>query len=235
MFIPMWLVSLLPEPRRTRWFFMLARGWMKVFMPLLFCPVRRKGLEYFEPGVNYIVVCNHNSLMDVPVTTPGVPGLNKTLAKVEMARTPLFGVMYKIGSVLVDRKDENSRRHSYEEMKEVLAMGMHMILYPEGTRNKTDQPLKSFYDGAFSLAIDTQHPIMPAVLFHTREILPPGRIFYALPHVIDFHFLPPISTKGLGKDDMPVLKEKVFKAMWEYIEQYREQRTAGAPGLSAQA
>ncbi|GAA0551677.1 lysophospholipid acyltransferase family protein [Chitinophaga japonensis] len=218
MLLPMWIVSLLPEPRRTRWFFVLARGWMKVFMPLVFCPVRRKGLEYFEPGVNYIVVCNHNSLMDVPVTTPGVPGLNKTLAKIEMARIPLFGIMYRIGSVLVDRQDEQSRRNSYEQMKEVLAMGMHMILYPEGTRNKTGQPLKSFYDGAFSLAIDTQRPIMPAVLFHTRKILPPGRIFYALPHRIDFHFLPPIQTQGLGKDDMPALKERVFRIMWDYIE-----------------
>jgi len=188
-------------------------------MPLAFCPVRRKGLEYFEPGVNYIVVCNHNSLMDVPVTTPGVPGLNKTLAKIEMSKTPLFGMMYKIGSVLVDRKSEESRHHSYEEMKEVLNMGMHMVLYPEGTRNKTDQPLKAFYDGAFSLAVDTQRPIMPAVLFHTRKILPPGRIFYALPHRIDFHFLPPVSTQGLSKDDMPALKEKIFRMMWDYIEE----------------
>lgn len=218
-FIPMWLVSLLRGPKRMRWFFVVARGWTKVLMPLLFCPVRRKGLEYFEPGVNYVVVCNHNSLMDVPVTTPGVPGMNKTLAKIEMSRLPLFGMMYKIGSVLVDRKDEQSRHQSYEEMKEVLNMGMHMLLYPEGTRNKTDQPLKSFYDGAFSLAIDTQRPIMPAVIFHTRKILPPGRIFYALPHRIDFHFLPPVSTKGLSKDDMPALKEKIFRTMWDYIEE----------------
>jgi len=224
MYIPMWVISRLPEPERTRRFFPLVRGWMKIFMPMLFCPVRRKGLENFEPGVTYVVVCNHNSLMDVPVTTPGVPGYHKTLAKIEMARTPLFGIMYKIGSVLVDRKDESSRHRSYEEMKQVLNMGMHMTLYPEGTRNKTNDPLKSFYDGAFSLAIDTQHSIMPAVLFNTRKILPPGRFFYALPHRVDFHFLPPISTKGLTKDDLPALKEKVFKIMWDYIEDHNSKK-----------
>lgn len=218
-FIPMWIISRLPEPAKFRWFFALVRGWMGVFMPLVFCPVRRKGLQHFEPGVNYVVVCNHNSLMDVPVTTPGVPGMHKTLAKIEMIKTPLFGMMYKIGSVLVDRQSEESRHRSYEEMKEILERGMHMTLFPEGTRNKTDQPLKSFYDGAFSLAIETQHPIMPAVLFHTRKILPPGRIFYALPHRIDFHFLPPVPTKGLSKDDVPALKEKVFRMMWDYIEE----------------
>ncbi len=140
-----------------------------------------------------------------------MPGLNKTLAKIEMARLPLFGMIYKIDSVLVNRKDEDSRRQSYEEMKQVLQSGMHMILYPEGTRNKTDLPLTEFYDGAFNLAIDAQHPVMPAVLFHTRKILPPGRIFHALPHVIDFHFLPPVPTQGLSQEDMPALKEQVFK------------------------
>jgi 1-acyl-sn-glycerol-3-phosphate acyltransferase len=219
--IPIWLISFLPEPRKTRWFIVLAKCWMEVYLPLVFCPLRRKGREHFEPGMNYVIVCNHNSMMDVPVTTGGTPGANKTLAKAEMARLPLFGIMYKIGSVLVDRKSEESRRQSYEEMKAVLDMGMHMILYPEGTRNKTDQPLKSFYDGAFSLAIDTQRPIMPAVLFHTRKIFPPGRTFYALPHRIDYHFLPPVPTRGLSKDDVPMLKEQIFKQMWDYIESYK--------------
>lgn len=219
--LPAWIISFYPDPRKTRYFLNMSRIWMQFFMPLVFCTVRRKGLHYFEQGQTYVVVCNHNSLMDVPVTTPGVPGVNKTLAKKEMAAIPLFGIMYKIGSVLVDRKDDHSRRQSYEDMKAVLGKGMHMVLYPEGTRNKTANPLKSFYDGAFSLAIDTQLPIMPSVLFHTRKILPPGRVLYALPHAIDFHFLPPVPTTGLTRDDIPVLKEKVFKLMWDYIESYR--------------
>ena len=96
-------------------------------------------------------------------------------------------------------------------------MGVHMLLYPEGTRNKTDDPLKSFYDGAFSLAIDTQQPIMPAAIFNTRKILP-GKSFFAWPHRIDIHFLPPISTEGLTPEDLPALKEQVFKIMWDHIE-----------------
>jgi 1-acyl-sn-glycerol-3-phosphate acyltransferase len=226
MILPTWIISLYPEPRKTRYFLGMARIWMRFFMPMVFCPVRRKGLDHFQPGQNYVIVCNHNSMMDVPVTTPGIPGLNKTLAKKEMAAIPLFGMMYRIGSVLVDRKDEHSRRQSYDDMKEVLSLGMHMVLYPEGTRNKTNDPLKSFYDGAFSLAIDTQHPIIPAILFHTRKILPPGRTLYALPHAIDFHFLPPVPTNGLTKDDVPVLKEKVFRLMWDYIEATNHRRSS---------
>src|SRR6185436_5631575 len=103
----------------------------------------------FKNGENYIVVCNHNSFMDVPLTTPFIPGPNKTIAKIEMAKIPLFGLIYQRGSVLVDRKNEESRKNSYIKMKDVLQMGMHMCIYPEGTRNKTTAPLQPFHNGAF--------------------------------------------------------------------------------------
>jgi len=61
---------------------------MSVFLPLAGCPLRVKGREHFSKGSTYIVVCNHNALVDVPVSTPFIPGGNKTIAKIEMARVP---------------------------------------------------------------------------------------------------------------------------------------------------
>lgn len=215
-FIPIWIFSLMPDPRKTRYFLNLGRVWMRFYMPLIGCPVFRKGLHHFAKGRQYVVVCNHNSLIDVPVTTPGVPGVNKTLAKASMARIPLFGMMYKIGGIMVDRSSEASRRDSVTKMKAALDMGMHMVLFPEGTRNRTGQPLKEFYDGAFNLAVDTQTPIMPSLLFNTLKIQVPGKFLYAWPHRIDYHFLEPVETTGLTRDDVPALKEKVFRIMWDY-------------------
>lgn len=217
MLLPMWLVSLLPAPWDIRCFMAMGRFWMWIYMPLMFCPVSRKGRKNFKKGQPYIIVCNHNSYVDIPATVFAVPGASKSLAKEDMAKTPIWGIMYKVGSVLVNREDAASRKQSFVEMKEVLQMGVHMLLYPEGTRNKTDDPLKSFYDGAFSLAIDTQQPIMPTVLFNTRKILP-GKSFFAWPHRIDIHFLPPVITEGLTPDDLPALKEQVFRIMWDHIE-----------------
>jgi 1-acyl-sn-glycerol-3-phosphate acyltransferase len=45
--------------------------------------------------------------------------------------------------------------------------------------------------------------------------------FGARPHRIDVHFLEPIETAGLTTDDVPALKEQVFKTMWEHIEKSR--------------
>ncbi len=57
---------------------------------------------------------------------------------------------------LLTGTDETSRRRSFDEMKKVLRAGMHICLYPEGTRNRTQEPLKVFYDGAFKLAVETK-------------------------------------------------------------------------------
>ena len=217
-FIPMLLAWLWKEPTRTKIFHRISQVWMGIFLPLTGVWVMRKGKENFEPGRAYIIVCNHNTLMDVPITTPGIPGANKTIAKVEMSRLPLFGLIYKTGSVLVDRKNEESRKSSFSKMKEVLRMGMHMCIYPEGTRNKTREPLQPFHNGAFRLAAETGHDILPAILFNTAKVFPNNKKFYYWPGKIEFHFLPPVSTTGQTAVE---LKERIFSLMKEYYLRHR--------------
>ncbi len=219
--IPTWAMGLLKEPKRTTRFIQLSRIWIGTWLPLAGIRLKIKGRENFKRGENYVVVCNHNSFMDVPVMSPGMPGPlgNKTIAKIEMAKIPLFGLIYRRGSVLVDRKSEESRLKSYTYMKRVLEMGLHMCIYPEGTRNKTDLPLKEFKDGAFRLAIETKKAIIPAVLFNTRKVLPASKTFFFWPSKIEMHFLAPVETAHLNITDTKQLKQDVFDLMWKHIEE----------------
>ena len=211
--IPICITFLIKEPAGTEVFRRLSKTWMNVFLALIGSPLKVVGKSNFQKGKNYVVVSNHNSLMDVPVTTPYVPGANKTIAKKSFTKAPVFGWVYQRGAVLVDRKSEESRRKSFEEMKKTLAQGLHMVIYPEGTRNRTTDPLKSFHDGAFKLAVSTQKEIIPTVIFYTRTVLPPEKTFYLWPHHLEMHFLPPVSAANISSRD---LKEKVFKIMWDY-------------------
>ena len=215
-YIPIWIISLLKEPSRARALHVVFRIWMGVYMPLVFCPVSRKGKKNFKKGQQYVVVINHNSLADIPVSSPWIPEPNKTLAKMEMSKVPLFGMIYKTGSILLDRKKEESRRDSFSKMAETLNMGIHLCLYPEGTRNKTSLPLQPFFDGAFVTAIRTQTPIMPGIIFGTAKILPHGKKFWARPNPIRIHFLEPTPTAGLTLSDLPALKEQVHLQMETY-------------------
>ncbi len=212
--IPICLTFLIKEPAGTETFRRISKLWMQVFLTLIACPLKIVGKKYFEKGKTYVVVSNHNSLMDVPITTPFVPGANKTIAKKSFTKAPLFGWIYRRGAVLVDRDSDESRRKSYDEMKKTLADGLHMVIYPEGTRNRTNDPLKQFYDGAFKLAAETGNDIIPTVIFNTRKVLPPNKIFYLDPHPLEMHFLPPVNSQNIKSKE---LKNKVFKLMWDYI------------------
>ena len=204
----------LEDPAKAIWHRHVSRVWMFIYLPLIGCPLRVKGKENFIDGTNYIVVCNHNSLMDIPVSTPFMPRPNKTIGKKSFTKTPIFGWIYSFGTVLVDRNSDASRRKSYEDMKKMLKIGLDMVIYPEGTRNRTNDPLKKFHGGAFRLAVDTGKSIIPALLFHTKKALPADKYFYLQPHVLEMHFLPAVATINLSAND---LEEIIFKQMWDYF------------------
>lgn len=213
-----WGIGIIKDPKRTYYFRIISKIWMHIFFFLTGCSLKVKGKKNFKSGEKYIVVCNHNSLMDVPLSTPFIPGANKTIAKAEMAKIPIFGLIYKRGSVLVDRNDKNSRKNSFKKMKEVLNLGMHMCIYPEGTRNKSEMPLKEFHDGAFKLAVETETDILPALIFNTKKVLPPGEVFFFWPLKMELHFLPPVPVTKF--DDFELVKQKLHKMMSEYYGNY---------------
>jgi 1-acyl-sn-glycerol-3-phosphate acyltransferase len=212
-YIPAMITWLLPDPQGQRIFINIARLWMSVWLRLVGCPVTIKGREHFKEGTSYVVTCNHNSLLDVPLSSPFIPGPNKTIAKTSFAKVPLFGFYYMKGAILVDRNNDKSRRQSFEKMKEVLAKGIHMCIYPEGTRNRTAEPLKKFYDGAFKLATDTSTSVIPTIIFNTKKALPANKPFYFIPHRLHMHFLPPVPVNSMSAEQ---LKQTVFGIMKEY-------------------
>ena len=210
----MWVIGTVKEPRRTSVFRVISKIWMRFFFFATGCSLKIQGTKNFKPGETYIVICNHNSLMDVPISTPFIPGANKTIAKADMAKIPVFGLVYKRGSILVDRDNKNSRRESYKKMKEVLGNGMHMCIYPEGTRNKTQMPLKEFHDGAFKLAVECEIPILPALIFNTKKVLPADKTFFFRPSKMELHFLPAVAINKT--DDFEIVKQNLHKIMSEY-------------------
>lgn len=208
-------VNLWKEPKRSQKFRIITQVWMRLFFFLTGIRIEIKGKEYFDKNKTYVIICNHRSFMDVPMTTPFLPAANKTIAKKEMAAIPVFGTIYKMGSVLVDRKSEESRRRSFDDMKKVLAMRLNMCIYPEGTRNKTNEPLRPFHNGAFRLAKETGNPILPIAMFNTAKVLPANKTFFFWPVKIRMHILPAIDPSTLSMDE---LKTEAFERMKAEIE-----------------
>jgi 1-acyl-sn-glycerol-3-phosphate acyltransferase len=224
-FLPSMLSHLFKDYKKGQdYFIAVSRLWISIWLPIVGCPLKVKGKENFIEGESYIVLFNHNAFLDVPLSAPYIPAGNKTIAKDSFTKVPIFGWFYKRGAILVDRKNERSRVKSYEQMKKVLAANIHMCIYPEGTRNRTAEPLKQFYDGAFKLAVDTQKDIIPTLILNTKKAMPIHKTFYLLPTPLQMHFLPAVSAKNISAKD---LKEKVFNIMKEYYVKNNGETTSG--------
>jgi len=202
------------EKKGQHYFIKVSKFWMNIWLFLIGCPVSVSGANNFEKNKKYIVVFNHNALLDIPLSAPYTPGANKTIGKSSFSKVPIFGWFYKRGAILIDRKNENSRRKSFEMMKQVLEKDMHMCIYPEGTRNRTNEIMKPFYDGAFKLAIETDTEIIPCIIKGTKEAMPIDKPLYLYPNPLSLTFLPPVSPKGI---DAKELNKKVFEMMWEEL------------------
>ncbi len=169
----------------------------------------------------YVFVFNHISYIDIPVILRSVQNQHfRVLGKAEMAKVPIFGFIYRSAAVLVERGDAEKRAKSVAQLKSVLSKGISVVIAPEGTFNMTHQPLKSFYDGAFKIAIETETPIKPMLFLDTYDRLPYESIFSLTPGRSRTIFLEEIPVEGLTLDDVEMLKEKVYKAMEDGLIRY---------------
>ncbi len=199
------LTDLFKEPKKSIWFLRISKWWNLTFFYLTGSSIKVRGKEHFVEDETFIVIYNHNSFMDAPVSCPFTPAPNKTIGKIEFAKIPLFNIVYKRGSVLIDRSSKQGKAASYNAMRKVLANNMHMCVYPEGTRNKTNEPLLPFKPGAFRLSVETGKRIIPAIITGTKRSLPPTESLYYKPTKFSLSFLAPISP--VGKTEEQLLEE----------------------------
>jgi 1-acyl-sn-glycerol-3-phosphate acyltransferase len=127
--------------------------------------------EYVKSDEVYIFVANHSSLLDVPAVALATPNTFKFLAKYELTKIPLFGYIIKNLYFSVKRTDKDDRARSMDAMKSCLDRGVSLFIFPEGTRNKTDEPLAGFYDGAFKLAMHSKRPLLVCTIIGSKKLL----------------------------------------------------------------
>ena len=94
------------------------------------------------------------------------------------------------------------------------------MISPEGTFNLTGKPLKDFYDGAFKIAIETQTAIKPILFLDAFDRMSYKSVISLRPGKSRAVYLDEIKVKGLTLNDVPLLKEKVYKIMEEKLIAY---------------
>lgn len=170
----------------------------------------------------YIFIANHISYMDIPAALLAIHQPMRILGKYEMVKVPIFGWIYRIAVVLVDRSNPEARARSVRALKSALKKNISIFIYPEGTFNETGEPLKDFFDGAFRLAIEMQTAIKPLVLVDTFDRLDYRGKLNLTPGKSRVVHLPEIPVEGLTLQDVKQLKQKVYKVMDDCLRRYRK-------------
>ncbi len=197
--------------RKAIW--QIIRLWSYVWFALIGMKVRRIYRKKPEKGRLYIVVANHTSYIDTPLIFRTIPFFVRPLAKQELARIPLFGFLYRQMAVLVDRADARSKAKSIQQLRRTLQREGSIFIFPEGTFNETGQPLKSFYDGAFRLALRTRTPILPVVFPDAVARWHYSSFWHWSPGLNRAVFLPEVDVAPFLPHDIAGLKQEVYNRM----------------------
>ncbi|MBL0019090.1 MAG: 1-acyl-sn-glycerol-3-phosphate acyltransferase [Bacteroidetes bacterium] len=184
---------------------------------LLFSGVFRKqhGREVLKGKGPFVIVSNHRSFLDILINASAFPDIYKFLSKKEMTKIPVWGFTVKRLCILVDRKSPESRAESVERMRQALQAGFSILIYPEGTRNRGDQPLTDFYDGAFRLAAETGFPMAVMTLNDPRKYNDPVRELDLSPGLVHVYW---DVIEDTGSQSVDQLREKTRGIMLSHLQ-----------------
>jgi 1-acyl-sn-glycerol-3-phosphate acyltransferase len=151
--------------------------------------VRVEGRELVPAKTSCIFMANHVSNLDPPALLPNIPGRTSAFIKDSLMRIPVFGLGLRLAEFIpVDRSgDRESAQESIAAARRILAKGMHITTFVEGTRSP-DGRMLPFKKGPFYLAKETGAPCIPVSIWGTETMMAKGslRIHPGTAHVI-FH------------------------------------------------
>ena len=173
------------------------------------------GLENVPAGRSCIFMSNHVSNLDPPVTLPLLPGRSSVLLKKELMNIPILGRAMRMAKfVPVERGSRrDAARASVEAAADALRSGLHILVYPEGTRS-LDGRLSTFKKGPFFLAQQTGAPIIPIAVSGTQSMMRKGSSAIT-PGLARIQLLPPIEPSAYATRDelMQAVKTAVAAAL----------------------
>jgi 1-acyl-sn-glycerol-3-phosphate acyltransferase len=182
-------------------------SWARLNMLFTLMSIEVQGKEIVDPQQSYIVVANHQSLLDIYVIY-GYSGIDfKWIMKKELRSIPLFGLACEMmGHIIVDRSNATAALESINLARSRIKDGISVVFFAEGTRSRNGE-IEQFKKGAFRLALELGLPILPVSIHNTSKVLPSDTLDWHPGHVkLKFH--EPISTTGMDMKDIFALRDQ---------------------------
>ena len=176
-----------------------------------------RGLENIDPSEQYVFMVNHQSNIDIPVLVQSLANFQlRWIAKKELLWVPLFGwAMWATKHITVNRSDPNDAAKSLERAKQRMAVGISVVVFPEGTRSRNCK-LLAFKKGGFLLALQSGKNIVPIIINGSGQLLPSGdwRLRSGMVEVI---VEKPIMTATYRASSVRLLSDRVRQAIAAHL------------------
>ncbi len=200
----------------------LSRVLVRIFF---FIPLRWRqrvvGLEHVDRKKRYVIVLNHNTVIDIPALYY-VPLNFRWVSKREVFKVPFFGQFLVLhGDICIDRgRAAEAMEQLLRKGKKWISRGASIAIFPEGTRSK-DGEIHRFKSGAFALAKEAGVEILPVVLNGTKTLVR-RNLCFDWGNCIDIRVLPPVAAERVASADLHELMDEVHDRMCDALAQMRD-------------
>ncbi len=166
-----------------------------------------------KPGRPHIIMANHRSYFDIPLSFVSLPGSIRMLAKKELFKVPIWGQGMKAAEFIsIDRHDLDQALKDLAEARQIMQSGIVLWVAPEGTRSRTGR-LGDFKKGGFMLALQTGAIIIPVGIQGSETILPPDTFDFVLGRKIEVNIGEPIDASLYNIEQRDALMQNVRHAI----------------------
>lgn len=181
---------------------------------------RVEGVENIDPAKSYVIVMNHQSMVDIPAFY-FAPLQFRWVSKKSVFWFPFFGqFLFLHGDIAIERgRASEAMRKVVHKGRKWLGKGVSVVIFPEGTRSK-DGEIHRFKAGAFALAKEAGVEMLPIVMDGSTTLIRPNFLFN-WHNELKIRILPPVSTERINTTDQKELAEEVREQMREALKAIR--------------
>jgi 1-acyl-sn-glycerol-3-phosphate acyltransferase len=188
----------------------LSRQWSRLILRTCGIKVELEGLENLTGLRSFVLVTNHQSLIDILAIIAYVPGEARFVAKKELLRIPFIGyTIRRARHIVIDRR---AGGRTIRRALETARRGYFICTFAEGHRF-ADNSVHKFNEGAAWIAIATKLVCVPAAIIGSGAVLPPGALLVSPGARMVIRLGKPIETANLANPDRTQLTARLEDAV----------------------
>jgi len=215
------LLGIFLNARKHDW---LQRSFCRRIALLSGASVEARRSPGFDPKRTCFFVSNHVNLFDPFMLYCAIPQFVRGWELESHFKIPAYGwLMKRFGNVPVpDIRRPGDLKRMWRMTQNAIDSGTSLIIFPEAKRTRTGQ-VNEFQDGGFRVAQQLGIPIVPVSLIGSFEHHRKGH-WMLRPAKITIYLHDTIETKGLRKEDVPALRDRVRAIISAPVEESLQKR-----------